>query len=45
VINLNQRVSYAPKGYAIGIVLFLTVGGWLLVTLVVAALSGLTRRE
>jgi hypothetical protein len=45
VINLNQRASYSPTGFALVVALLLTLAGWLLVTLLVAALSWLTRRE
>jgi hypothetical protein len=45
VVNLRQREAWTPDGYALWWSVGLTFLGWVLTTAVVAALTGLLRRE
>jgi hypothetical protein len=45
VISLRQRDAWTPDGYALAWSVALTFLGWVLTTAVVAALTGLLRRE
>ena len=45
VISLRQRDAWTPDGYALVWSVILTISGWVLTTAVVAALTGLIRRD
>lgn len=45
VVSLRQRDAWTPDGYALWWSVGLTFAGWVLTTAVVAALTGLLRRE
>lgn len=45
VISLRQRDAWTPDGYALWWSVGLTFAGWVLTTAVVAAMTGLLRRD
>ena len=45
VINLQQRAAWIPHGAAQWVAVVLTLAGWVLTTVAVAALSGLLKKD